>query len=1444
MTFSPFTIDADEGNAGARWKKWLDKFENFLLVCNIEEDKRKKAMFLHYIGDEAYEIFESFTDEEKGISTKPENSGTAETTSEASEYATVRDSFTKYFTPRKNLAYEVFKFRQMVQDPDESMSSYYTRLKSVAANCEFVSKEREITSQIIQGCKSSRLRRKALKDDLKLQDLIDEAKSIELAEHRASEIEKNSQTVNRLRKSTRVYSPASGRDQPQQRRAQQDAHHRGQPHQHRAQQDSHHGQPHQRRDQQDSYHGQPHQRRAQLDCHYCGYSLTHAQCPARGKECTFCHKIGHFARVCKSKLKVRQLYADDTDDDDAEDFDVSTDLESDLSSSESVFIINTQKAKPPLTKAKILNTEINFLIDTGASVNIVSGKTFKTFEIKPKLKPPHSLIFSYCSNKPLKVRGYFETEIHFNDIYTNARFYVIDSDETYAKDLLGLDTSQSLGMIQFAFSSSSTSSTMPSSSSTMPSSSSTFPSSTSTMPKSRISDFPSLFDGKMGKIKDMKIKLHIDKEIQPITQRHRRIPFHIRKDVEKELERLENLDVIERIDGPTPWISPIVTVPKKTGGVRICVDMREANKAIKREKHPMPTIDDLISDLNDSKIFSKLDLSNAYHQLELDEDSRYITTFTTHVGLFRYKRLIFGVNAAAEIFQKTIADLLHDIKGAQNLSDDIIVHGRNQTEHDQALKKVLKRLDESGAKLNKDKCKFSNNKLTFFGHIFSNKGISADPEKMKIIGNCPSPTSAHEVRSFLGMAQYVARYVPHFATITEPLRQLTKQKEKWKWTELEQRAFDKIKSLITSSKVMAYFNPKKETKVLVDASSAGLGAILMQEDKVICYASRALTPTEQRYSQTDKEMLAVVYGVEHFHLYLFGSSFTIITDHKPLIGILQNQKPATARMERWRLRLMPYQMNLIYKPGKNENNPADYISRHPQTQPRRENAAEEYIAYVASHTIPKAMTKEEVKIATEEDPKLQCLLKAILSGDWRDTKLNEYRRFQDEISAHDGLLLRDHRLIIPEKLQKKVINIAHQSHQGIVKTKQFIREKVWFPNIDILVEETIKSCIPCQASQNQKNDRDPIIPTPLPDEPWQSVSMDFLGPFPTGDYLMVIIDDYSRYPEVEILSNISARTVLPKMENIFARQGIPEKIKTDNGPPFNGKDFHNFAQQYGFKHRKVTPLWPEANGEVERFMKTLNKFIRIQNINNRNWKSELPTFLRHYRSTAHTSTKVSPFKALTGREMNSGLPKSFSLSSPSTSLKNFIFQEDRKSKENMIDYANKKRKTKPHSLNVGDSVLVKQKKINKFSSPFNPNPLTITKIKGSMITAKSNQNESITRNSSNFKRIRSKSNPRHNNEDNSDSLLDLPFSRSEPHSKSNNNNDSKSRSNQSSRKDSSTNRSIHFPLIPDLSSETTRSTPPRDNQYQQPSETPASTSDSGRPVRQKKTPQYLQDYQT
>ena len=381
-------------------------------------------------------------------------------------------------------------------------------------------------------------------------------------------------------------------------------------------------------------------------------------------------------------------------------------------------------------------------------------------------------------------------------------------------------------------------------------------------------------------MKGYQIKLHIDESVPPVAQPHCRVPFHVRQQLEEQLKRDEELRVVERIEGPTPWVSPIVVAPKpkSPGKVRVCVDMRQANQAIKRECHVTPTIKEIIGDLNSAKVFRKLDLNQGYNQLELAPESQYITTFGTHLGLMRYKRLNFGISSAAEIFQNVIRETLEGIPGALNISDDILVFGKTQSGHDQSLEAVFQRLKERGLTLNKHKCEYGKDKLEFYGYVFSGDGIAPDPKKIDDIVNLQTPTSASEVRSLLGMTNYCSRFIPDYATKTEPLHKLTHKDQPWEWTSQHDSAVDQLKEALVNAPVTAYFDPTKDTEISVDASPVGLAAILSQVDgktgthHIVTYASRSLSETEQRYSETEREALAVVWACEHRKNREMGSS--------------------------------------------------------------------------------------------------------------------------------------------------------------------------------------------------------------------------------------------------------------------------------------------------------------------------------------------------------------------------------------------------------------------------------------------------------------------------------------------------------------------------------------------------------------------------------------------
>ena len=1196
---------------------------------------------------------------------------TLEDTGEDKDYKKAVEKLTAHFNPQVNTTYEVYNFRKAQQNEGESFDSFHTRLRTLAKTCEFADADKEIKEQIILSCKSNALRRKALREDLDLTALLKAGRALELSETQAKEVENDKTTVNAIKNNKNKNSKKnSGRRQEQHNESRSESHKES------------------RKSNESS------------KCRNCGGAYPHKDsCPARKKKCNSCGKLNHFAKVCRTVPpdSVKRVTEEEgTDEDD--------------------YVYAVGETKQPMCSLEIDGEYLEMMLDSGASVNLMDKVTYqRIYKGKAKtLEQAKRRIFAYGSPTPLPLLGTIHAKITAKSNSTSATLHVIKGS---SGNLLGYDTAQRLGLLQIV----------------------NQVGTDKTSPQYLASgEFENLFGG-IGKVKGKVVKLHIDPDVQPKHQPHRRVPFHVRKDVEKELERLENLDVIEKVTGPTPWVSPIVVVPKSSGQVRLCVDMREANKAVKREKHLMPTIDDLVADLNGAIVFSKLDLSSGYHQLELEPESRHITTFSTHVGLRRYKRLMFGINAASEIFQNAIEEILTGLPGCKNISDDIIVFGATTAEHDQNLYGVLTRLQQHDVRLNKEKCSFSKSEVTFYGHIFSSEGLRADPEKIEAITNMSVPEDVSEVKSLLGMAQYVSRYIPEYATITAPLRALTKKETPWQWSVQQQQAFDKLKDSLTKSHVMSYFNPAQETEVIVDASPVGLGGLLAQDGKVISYASRALSDVESRYSQTEREMLAIVWALEHFHLYLYGSEFTIMTDHKPLLGIFNSHKPTSARIDRWKLRLMPYNCHLVYRPGKDAENPADFMSRHPNPQATAErNVADEYVNYVCTNAIPKAMTLQEIQAETEKDRTLQSLIKAIETNHWTDSEILDYKRLKDELLVYSGVVLRGNRIVVPTKLRERAVELAHVGHQGIVKTKSLIREKVWFPGIDKMVKDKVDNCLACQAVTPSKSSRiEPLQMTPLPSGPWKMLAMDFLGPFPSGDYLLVVIDEYSRFPEVEIVKSTSAKSVIPRLDAIFARQGIPNELKTDNGPPFNGAEFSNFAKYLGFHHRKVQPLWPRANGEAERFMPNLEKCVRTAVVEGKNWKQELYKFLRQYRATPHTTTNVSPSEALNGRKLKTTLPEVSPAPARQHTLqetRKTMAERDAEQKSKIKAYADLKLGTKSSGIKPGDTVLVRQPKKNKLSSPYSPEPLVVEERKGSMVTA-SDGLKSITRNSSMFKII-------------------------------------------------------------------------------------------------------------
>jgi hypothetical protein len=380
---------------------------------------------------------------------------------------------------------------------------------------------------------------------------------------------------------------------------------------------------------------------------------------------------------------------------------------------------------------------------------------------------------------------------------------------------------------------------------------------------------------------------------------------------------------------------------------------------------------------------------------------------------------------------------------------------------------------------------------------------------------------------------------------------------------------------------------------------------------------------------------------------LVGRKFRLITDNRAVELIFRNQKSnPPLRIKRWVLRLMDYDFTIIHKPG--AYNIADFLSRHPVEAndcTGTEEDTRSYVAFVTGYSIPKSMSNDEVIESTKLDEELQlliCLIKndscSVQNKIALEKVKSSYNRVFEELCVNDeGVVLRGHRIVLPESLRMRALKIAHEGHQGVSKTKALVRTKIWFPGIDQLVEDLMADCLQCELNDKTTNHQ-PIQSTEMPTQAWVHLAMDFYGPLENGNELMVVVDEFSRMPVVEEIKSTAAEYVLPKLEALFSFVGVPKVLKTDNGPPFNGHKFTEFAEFFNFKHRKITPLHPAANGQAEKFMLNLSKVMIKSKITNSGWRQELCAFLRSYRSTPHTTTGVSPSVLLFGANRMNRLP--------------------------------------------------------------------------------------------------------------------------------------------------------------------------------------------------------------
>ena len=669
--------------------------------------------------------------------------------------------------------------------------------------------------------------------------------------------------------------------------------------------------------------------------------------------------------------------------------------------------------------------------------------------------------------------------------------------------------------------------------------------------KSIISQYPLLFTG-LGTFA-CEYTITLKPNSQPFAlNAPRNIPLPLRSKVQNELQRMETLGVISPVQEPTPWCTAMVVVPKDSGAVRICVDLKPLNESVLREVHPMPKVDTTLAQLSGATVFSKLDANSGFWQIPLAKDSKLLTTFITPFGRFCFNKLPFGISSAPEIFQRHMNNVLSGLPGVLCHVDDILVYGKDLTEHKSRLHATLKRIQAAGITLNQSKCSFNQSRVSFLGHVIDKDGISPDPKKTTAILEMAPPSSVTELRRFMGMINQINKFSPNISHISKPLRELLSSKISWTWAAAQEEAFTKLKREISSPRVLALYDIEAKTKVSADASAYGTGAVLMQQQqgawRPVAFASRTLNEAETRYAQIEKEALALTWALEKFAEYVLGKCVILETDHKPLVPILGRKSldMLPPRVLRFRLRLMRFQYSIQHVPGKTLYT-ADTLSRAPLKEipdACSSSSSEEIEQFMQAITAAFPASPDRLdgyRKVQAEDSICSRLIEYCMSG-WPSRnklsrELKDFWRFRGELTLSGTLLLYQSRIVIPENLRQATLEKIHHGHQGILRCRMRVSTSVWWPGISKEMETFIKSCPVCQKTTAPN--KEPLISTPLPSYPWERIASD-LFELKNSTYLLTV-DYYSRFAEVQKLSSTTSSSVITHL-NLFL-QGLVYQLK-------------------------------------------------------------------------------------------------------------------------------------------------------------------------------------------------------------------------------------------------------------------------------------------------------------
>ena len=730
-------------------------------------------------------------------------------------------------------------------------------------------------------------------------------------------------------------------------------------------------------------------------------------------------------------------------------------------------------------------------------------------------------------------------------------------------------------------------------------------------------------------IKGFKATVVLRAGARPVFHKEYSVPYSERERVTNELRMKVQQGRYVKVDR-SEWASPVWPVPKPhSDEIRVVHDYkRTVNPNIVIDHYPLPLPVDIFNDMVDCSVYCVLDCADAFMQIELDETSQDVLVLNTCIGLLKPTRLPYGLASASACFQSVIDQVLHGLDKIRAYIDDIIIGGKTVGDCRKNLHAALKRLDDHRVRIKFDKIRLYHNEVEILGYVLGHNKYYPSPSNVKAIVDCPTPQFVQELHSYVGMLNFYAKFLPHGSTVFKSLYALLGKNVQWSWTPECDQAFKISKQMLLESKALAVYDPSKTLIVVADASPVGIGAVLaIRIDNVeypVEFMSKMLTLTQQRYSQLEREGLAIVVALQKFHKYLWGRHFILVTDNMPLKTMFSPDKAtpkvAAQRLQRWSVFLGNYDYQIEYRKSANMG-AADMLSR----LPLKEYVSDEVCNLVIDIPVL-PISVETIALETNQDAQLSVVRDLIVTG-WPETcpgaDLKVYFDVRYALSVEDECIMLGDTVVVPASLQKRVLANLHDGHPGIVRMKLRARSLMWWPTITKDVEEFVAHCQACSQANFKPVSNAQVSWEPTT-HPWERIHIDFY--FLAQVPYLLCVDSFSKWVEVWEMAKTNAPAVIDKLSRAFATWGLPVEIVSDNGPPFNSFEFLDFCTNNLIVASKSALHHPEGNGQGEKFVGTVKHGLDkgLKKIDDVPKSVKLSNYLLQLRTTPSTVTMRSP----------------------------------------------------------------------------------------------------------------------------------------------------------------------------------------------------------------------------